>query len=200
MHLSEESVGCTCLRRVLDSGSHKSADENWITSADLNELLQSSLKLNDADTNPLTDKLSARMLPEPQEVSADDGGLIGATDCVQLCYSPEWPLSVILTDTTMNQYSRVFSFLLKMKHVSFVLRDIWLQFQGTRDSPRVRQLQIFRLEIQHFVSAMLNSVITQVLEVSLMHTVNLGCCTHPHSHSTHSVTQLLTPLILMHLL
>lgn len=150
----------------------RDGSEHWTHSADLDNMLQASLKMcGDVDLDPLTDQLSASVVLEDHAASAAEYS-ITATDCIQLGYSVDWPLSALLTSETIHNYSRVFSFLLKIKHVSYVLRDIWIHFQTlggkTRSNEsRVRQLQILRLEIQHFVSMMLNSVTSQVLEVTL---------------------------------
>ena len=134
-------------------------------------MLQASLKMcGDVDIDPLIDNLSAAVIEDHAANAAEYS--ITATDCVQLNDKADWPLSVILTPAALQNYSRIFNFLLKTKHVSYVLRDIWVQFQSLgaeerSNEPRVRQLQILRLEIQHFVSMMANSITSQVLEVTI---------------------------------
>ena len=103
---------------------------------------------------------------------------IKATDGVQLSYQVEWPLSLIITEASLLKYRRIFGFLLRNKRVLYILRGIWSEFNGlnkvTGLSPeqerlhrdRIRKLQLFRREMQHFVTTLLNSIIAQLLEVA----------------------------------
>lgn len=157
------------LFRRLHAGT-RDGEDHWTSTTDLDNMLQASLKLcGDVDADPLTEHLSSSLLPEHSASALEYN--ISSTDCVLLSYQVEWPLNVILPTSALSEYSRVFSFLLKMKHVSYVLRDLWTMFQSLGSKlrshrRRLRQLQILRLEIQHFVSAMLNSIISQVLQVA----------------------------------
>lgn len=43
----------------------------------------------------------------------------------------DWPLNIIITDTCMNKYNRLFSFLLQLKHMVWSLREVWFHLKRT---------------------------------------------------------------------
>lgn len=43
----------------------------------------------------------------------------------------DWPLNIIITDSCMNKYNRLFSFLLQLKHMVWSLRDVWFHLKRT---------------------------------------------------------------------
>ncbi|RXM94295.1 Gamma-tubulin complex component 6 [Acipenser ruthenus] len=62
----------------------------------------------------------------------------------------DWPLNIVITDSCMNKYNRIFSFLLQLKHMVWTLRDIWFHLKraalvkGAGSSVQFRQLQLYR--------------------------------------------------------
>lgn len=46
-----------------------------------------------------------------------------ALDCLSLTYKITWPLNIILDDTVMQQYGKVFKFLITSGRVSWVLQE-----------------------------------------------------------------------------
>lgn len=46
-----------------------------------------------------------------------------ALDCLTLNYKINWPLNIILDETVMQQYSKVFKFLITSGRVSWVLQE-----------------------------------------------------------------------------
>lgn len=49
----------------------------------------------------------------------------------------DWPLNIIITDSCMNKYNRLFSFLLQLKHMVWSLRDVWFHLKRTGEKKRV---------------------------------------------------------------
>lgn len=47
----------------------------------------------------------------------------------------DWPLNIIITDSCMNKYNRLFSFLLQLKHMVWSLREVWFHLKRTGESP-----------------------------------------------------------------
>lgn len=43
----------------------------------------------------------------------------------------DWPLNIIITDSCMNKYNRLFSFLLQLKHMVWSLREVWFHLKRT---------------------------------------------------------------------
>jgi len=148
----------------------------WVTVAELNQLLQIALKQSDQDMDPYTENLSMML---DHSVDPAQPHTVEATDCVQMSYQVQWPLTVILHEAALIKYRRIFGFLLRNKHVLYVQRTIWKEFNGLNKASqpedpaqqrlhreRLRKLQLFRREIQHFVTTLLNSIAAQVLEVT----------------------------------
>lgn len=40
-------------------------------------------------------------------------------------------MNIIITDSCMNKYNRLFSFLLQLKHMVWSLRDVWFHLKRT---------------------------------------------------------------------
>lgn len=59
--------------------------------------------------------------------------LIPAFVCLRLhvLSQVDWPLNIIITDSCMNKYNRLFSFLLQLKHMVWSLRDVWFHLKRT---------------------------------------------------------------------
>ncbi|XP_072026264.1 gamma-tubulin complex component 6-like [Amphiura filiformis] len=97
---------------------------------------------------------------------------IDTFDCLELRYRVDWPYNIVITETCLIKYNKVFSFLLQLKRTSWVLRDIYFQLKRSAtvsyagNSPQFRQLQLFRHEMQHFVSVMQGYVVNQVIYVT----------------------------------
>lgn len=43
----------------------------------------------------------------------------------------DWPMNIIITDSCMNKYNRLFSFLLQLKHMVWSLREVWFHLKRT---------------------------------------------------------------------
>ncbi|XP_072769977.1 gamma-tubulin complex component 6-like [Nerophis lumbriciformis] len=52
-------------------------------------------------------------------------------NCLELRYKVVWPLNIIITDSCINQYNRLFSFQLQLKHMVWSLRDVWFHLKRT---------------------------------------------------------------------
>ncbi|XP_035678118.1 gamma-tubulin complex component 6-like [Branchiostoma floridae] len=108
-----------------------------------------------------------KWLPEHFKLNAHD-----TLDCLELRYKVDWPLNIVITDTTINKYNKIFSFMLQLKRISWVLKDIWFHLKRCAitnragNSSQYRQLQLFRHEMQHFVGVMQGYVSNQIIHVS----------------------------------
>lgn len=54
----------------------------------------------------------------------------------------DWPLNIIITDSCMNKYNRLFSFLLQLKHMVWSLRDVWFHLKRTGDESSWSRLSL----------------------------------------------------------
>uniref|UniRef100_A0A673IV15 Gamma tubulin complex component C-terminal domain-containing protein n=1 Tax=Sinocyclocheilus rhinocerous TaxID=307959 RepID=A0A673IV15_9TELE len=67
-----------------------------------------------------------RYLPEIFHPHAPD-----SLNCLELRYKVDWPVNIVITDSCLNKYNRLFSFLLQLKHMVWSLRDVqvsWNEF------------------------------------------------------------------------
>ncbi|XP_073687623.1 gamma-tubulin complex component 6 [Garra rufa] len=108
-----------------------------------------------------------RYLPEIFHPHAPD-----SLNCLELRYKVDWPVNIVITDSCLNKYNRLFSFLLQLKHMVWSLRDVWFHLKrtalvkGAGRSTQFHQLQLYRHEMQHFVKVIQGYIANQILQVS----------------------------------
>ncbi|XP_072242319.1 gamma-tubulin complex component 6 isoform X2 [Leuresthes tenuis] len=135
----------------------------------LNSILSKALQYSLHGDSPLAANFTfaLRFLPETFHPHAPD-----SLNCLELRYKVDWPLNIIITDSCMNKYNRLFSFLLQLKHMVWSLRDVWFHLKrtalvkGAGRSVQFRQLQLYRHEMQHFVKVIQGYIANQILQVS----------------------------------
>ncbi|XP_028664767.2 gamma-tubulin complex component 6 isoform X2 [Erpetoichthys calabaricus] len=131
----------------------------------LNKALQYSLHGHSQVASKLT--FALRFMPDAFHPHAPD-----VLACLELQYKVDWPLNVVITESCMNKYNRIFSFLLQLKHMVWTLHDVWLHLRraalvkGAGGSAQFRQLQLYRHEMQHFVKVIQGYIASQILQVS----------------------------------
>lgn len=135
----------------------------------LNSILSKALQYSLHGDTPLAGNFTfaLRFLPETFHPHAPD-----SLNCLELRYKVDWPLNIIITDSCMNKYNRLFSFLLQLKHMVWSLRDVWFHLKrtalvkGAGRSVQFHQLQLYRHEMQHFVKVIQGYIANQILQVS----------------------------------
>ncbi|XP_053282999.1 gamma-tubulin complex component 6 [Pleuronectes platessa] len=135
----------------------------------LNSILSKALQYSLHGDTPLAANFTfaLRFFPETFHPHAPD-----SLNCLELRYKVDWPLNIIITDSCMNKYNRLFSFLLQLKHMVWSLRDVWFHLKrtalvkGAGRSVQFRQLQLYRHEMQHFVKVIQGYIANQILQVS----------------------------------
>ncbi|XP_061629663.1 gamma-tubulin complex component 6 isoform X1 [Phyllopteryx taeniolatus] len=135
----------------------------------LNSILSKALQYSLHGDTPLAANFTfaLRFLPDTFHPHAPD-----SLNCLELRYKVDWPLNIIITDSCMNKYNRLFSFQLQLKHMVWSLRDVWFHLKrtalvkGAGRSVQFRQLQLYRHEMQHFVKVIQGYIANQILQVS----------------------------------
>ncbi|KAA0724653.1 Gamma-tubulin complex component 6 [Triplophysa tibetana] len=108
-----------------------------------------------------------RYLPEIFHPHAPD-----SLNCLELRYKVDWPVNIVITESCLNKYNRLFSFLLQLKHMVWSLRDVWFHLKrtalvkGAGRSVQFHHLQLYRHEMQHFVKVIQGYIANQILQVS----------------------------------
>ncbi|CAH2278199.1 gamma-tubulin complex component 6 [Pelobates cultripes] len=135
----------------------------------LNSILNKALQYSLHGDSHLAFNLSfaLKFLPEMFTPTAPD-----TLSCLELKYKIDWPLSIVVTESCMNKYNKIFSFLLQLKHMVWTLRDVWFHLKRTAlvnqasSSIQHRQLQLYRHEMQHFVKVIQGYIANQILHVT----------------------------------
>ncbi|XP_075065008.1 gamma-tubulin complex component 6 [Mixophyes fleayi] len=135
----------------------------------LNSILNKALQYSLHGDSHLVSNLSfaLKYVPEMFTPTAPD-----TLSCLELKYKVDWPLNIVITDTCINKYNKIFSFLLQLKHMVWTLRDIWFHLKRTAlvnqasNSVQYRQLQLYRHEMQHFVKVIQGYIANQILHVT----------------------------------
>ncbi|XP_037744941.1 gamma-tubulin complex component 6 isoform X2 [Chelonia mydas] len=135
----------------------------------LNSILNKALQYSLHGDTQLASNLSfaLKYLPEMFKPNAPD-----ALNCLELRYKVDWPLNIVITESCMNKYNKIFSFLLQLKHMVWTLKDIWFHLKRTAlvsrasNSVQFRQLQLYKHEMQHFVKVIQGYIANQILHVT----------------------------------
>ncbi|XP_048477406.1 gamma-tubulin complex component 6, partial [Rhincodon typus] len=131
----------------------------------LNKALQYSLHGDSKLASNLT--FALKYLPEVFKPNAPD-----ALNCLELRYKVNWPLNIVITESCMSKYNKIFSFLLQLKHMFWTLKDVWFHLKRTAlvnrfsNSVQFHQLQLYRHEMQHFVKVIQGYIANQILHVT----------------------------------
>ncbi|XP_015438948.1 PREDICTED: gamma-tubulin complex component 6 [Dufourea novaeangliae] len=92
-----------------------------------------------------------------------------ALDCLSLNYKIIWPLNIILDDAVMQQYGKVFKFLITSGRVSWVLQEDFSIMKRERKaltSQQYHKLQLYRHSMTQFMNALHNYLTCSVLYAS----------------------------------
>ncbi|XP_076391112.1 gamma-tubulin complex component 6 [Megachile rotundata] len=135
-------------------------------SATLTNLLERALvhSFNNVYINSELLSLSATDTPAQLHISDPT-----ALDCLSLNYKISWPLNIILDETVMQQYSRIFKFLITSGRVSWVLQEDFNVMKGERKAMKSEQyhkLQLYRHAMTQFMNALHNYLTCSILHAS----------------------------------
>ncbi|XP_064483553.1 gamma-tubulin complex component 6-like isoform X2 [Ornithodoros turicata] len=111
--------------------------------------------------------MDARNIPE--SFSSGDNVL----SSILLSYEVQWPLNLVITDSSLQRYNKVFHFLLQIQRAHWALADVWFRIRpcATKASnysgPQLRKLHVIRHEMENFVQQLASYVNSQAVEVTL---------------------------------
>nr|XP_019567877.1 PREDICTED: gamma-tubulin complex component 6 isoform X1 [Rhinolophus sinicus] len=135
----------------------------------LNTVLSKALQYSLHGDSPHAANLSfaLKFLPEAFAPNAPD-----VLSCLELRYKVDWPLNIVITESCLSRYGGIFSFLLQLKLMMWTLKDICFHLKRTAllspaaGSVQLRQLQLFKHEMQHFVKVTQGYIANQILHVT----------------------------------
>ncbi|CAF1042296.1 unnamed protein product, partial [Brachionus calyciflorus] len=99
-------------------------------------------------------------------------GLLNYIGMIELLYKVEWPINIIINDSTLIIYNQIFSFLLKIKFVLTALNSIWYTLRRyeliykSEKSSQLKQLKLYCHEMQHYIGALQSYIYNQVIQVT----------------------------------
>lgn len=110
----------------------------YIFSVRLNSLLRSAVGVS-ADEE-CTERLSFYIKEVPDSFNLTDAKTL---DCLSMRYHTEWPLNAVIHEEMIIRFDLTFSFLMKIKRVSWALEQIAYLLKDKRlyDSPQFRQVR-----------------------------------------------------------
>lgn len=135
----------------------------------LNSILSKALQYSLHGDSHLAVNLSfaLKYLPEIFKPNAPD-----VLSCLELRYKVDWPLNIVITETCMTKYNKIFAFLMQLKYMVWILKDVYFHLKRTAlvnrasSSLQFRQLQLYRHEMQHFVKVIQGYLANQILHVT----------------------------------
>lgn len=97
---------------------------------------------------------------------------INALSIFTLKCKVDWPLNLVISVETMAKYTQIFSHLLKLRHVNFMLERAYQHLQelgklhgkALHVAPQYRHLQMIRHKLSHFVITLQNHLDTNALQ------------------------------------
>ncbi|KAL5014919.1 hypothetical protein ScPMuIL_009189 [Solemya velum] len=131
----------------------------------LTKALRSSMHADDKYADNLS--FAIRYLPKVLNMMNHD-----TLDCLELRFKTDWPVNIVITEASIDKYGKVFSFMLQLKRIVWVLKDVWHRLKrdavihGAGHAPKFRQLHLYRQEMQHFVKVMQGYIANQIIHVT----------------------------------
>uniref|UniRef100_A0A182SPY8 Gamma-tubulin complex component n=1 Tax=Anopheles maculatus TaxID=74869 RepID=A0A182SPY8_9DIPT len=147
------------------------APEELLNYQTLHSILNGALYSSSAGTDPNANRLSFIVCQVPEKFDLYSPNVFSM---LNLSYRVEWPLNLIFSMETIEQYTNVFKYLVKVRRVSYVLED---SFQLLKEaskrlgkpllhSPQYARVQLIRHKLSHLVNALKNYITSSVLHAS----------------------------------
>ncbi|XP_063885450.1 gamma-tubulin complex component 6-like isoform X3 [Scylla paramamosain] len=137
----------------------------------LNNILYKSVAESCWSSSSQADNLSFAITNIPPAFSHNSS----VVDCLELRYRVTWPHNLVLDDSTLASYSRVWSFLASLHHVIWASDNLFIHisFLNRQDkegrlsrSPQFHQMCLHRHKMHHFLLALQAYVISQIHQIS----------------------------------
>uniref|UniRef100_A0A182NC61 Gamma-tubulin complex component 6 n=1 Tax=Anopheles dirus TaxID=7168 RepID=A0A182NC61_9DIPT len=137
----------------------------------LHAILDGALYSSNAGTDGNADRLSFIVSTVPDKFDLYSPNVFSMLD---LSYRVEWPLNLIFSTETIEQYTNVFKYLVKVRRVSYVLEDAFQLLKEANKrlgkpllhSAQYARVQLIRHKLSHLVNALKNYITSSVLHAS----------------------------------
>ncbi|KAH8264788.1 hypothetical protein KR038_001247 [Drosophila bunnanda] len=137
----------------------------------LDAMLGNALACCPTDETTVTQNLTLNCIKIPDKL---DFWSLDATSMLALNCKVDWPLNLVISSETVGKYGQIFGYLLKLRHVSFILDGTCQHLQRVgkllgpklRMSAQYRQLQVVRHKLLHFVTALQTHLVAKAFQAT----------------------------------
>lgn len=114
---------CNGLLRKLESGAKPNELLNYQT---LHRVLENALGSSVYSNDPNADCLSFIVQSIPEQFDLASSKVL---HMLSLSYKVSWPLNLILNPETLEQYSKIFKYLITLKRVKWIMDEVWIMLK-----------------------------------------------------------------------
>lgn len=114
---------CNGLLRKLESGAKPNELLNYQT---LHRVLENALGSSVYSNDPNADCLSFIVQSIPEQFDLHSPKVL---HMLSLSYKVTWPLNLILNPETLEQYSKIFKYLITLKRVKWIMDEVWIMLK-----------------------------------------------------------------------
>jgi len=137
----------------------------------LDTMLTNALSACSADETTVSQNLTLNCTNIPDTLNFLS---VEATSMLILHCKIDWPLNLVISSETVAKYGQIFGYLLKLRHVSFVLEGTYEYLQqmgkllGTelRRCAHFRHLQVMRHKLSHFMTSFQTHLVAKALQAT----------------------------------
>ncbi|CAO1392141.1 unnamed protein product [Diamesa tonsa] len=159
---------CNGLLRKLEGGAKPNELLNYQT---LHRVLENALGSSVYSNDPNADCLSFIVQSIPEQFDLASSKVL---HMLSLSYKVTWPLNLILNPETLEQYSKIFKYLITLKRVKWIMDEVWIMLKENHKelgeklhkSQQYRHVQQIRHKMSHFVYCLENHVTRSALQSS----------------------------------
>lgn len=134
----------------------------------LDTILTNALAACSADETTVSENLTLNCTTIPDTLNFLS---VEATSMLKLNCKIDWPLNMVISSETISKYGQIFGYLLKLRHVSFVLDGTYeyLQQMGKLLGPELRtcthfrHMQMMRHKMSHFMTSFQTHLVAKAL-------------------------------------
>ncbi|XP_022798723.1 gamma-tubulin complex component 4-like [Stylophora pistillata] len=115
------------------------------------------------------DKENTQIGKKKQTASTDQAGVvISGWDCVKLQYDVQWPLHILFQPTVLENYNKLFRFLLKVKRTQLDLQQVWAAYMGTKHLSTAQLSNMTKIWLSRMHMAFLVDNLQYYLQVDVL--------------------------------
>ncbi|KAH8357678.1 hypothetical protein KR200_010719 [Drosophila serrata] len=137
----------------------------------LDAMLGNALACCPTDETTVTQNLTLNCIKIPERL---DFWSLDTTSMLALNCKVDWPLNLVISSETVAKYGQIFGYLLKLRHVTFILDATYQHLQRVgkllgpklRMSVQFRQLQAVRQKLLHFVTALQTHLVAKAFQAT----------------------------------